>query len=256
MRKKIVAGNWKMNKTLQEGIELAKEVNDKLKTAAASHVTVIIGIPFVHLAEVSKIVDPSVMAVSAQNCAAEAAGAYTGEVSAAMIASAGSKYVILGHSERRSYYGETDGILVKKVARALENRLEIIFCVGEVLAEREAQQHFEVVKSQLSNGLFQLPADDFARVIIAYEPVWAIGTGQTATSGQAQEMHAFIRKTVAEKYGQAVAGQTSILYGGSCNAQNADELFAQPDVDGGLIGGASLKADDFTAIVQARQRHE
>lgn len=255
MRKKIVAGNWKMNKTLQEGIELAKEVNQKVKEAAASQVMVVIGTPFIHLAEVSKIVDPAIVAVSAQNCATEASGAYTGEVSASMIASTGSKYVILGHSERRSYYGETDEILVKKVARALENQLEIIFCVGEVLAEREADKHFEVVKSQLVNGLFNLSAEEFAHVVIAYEPVWAIGTGKTATSNQAQEMHDFIRKTIAEKYGQLLADNTSILYGGSCNPKNADELFSQPDVDGGLIGGASLKADDFTAIVIARQNH-
>lgn len=255
MRKKIVAGNWKMNKTLEEGIGLAKEVNEKVKSAGAKDVTVIIGIPFIHLAEVNKAVDPSLIAVSAQNCATEASGAYTGEVSAAMVASTGSKYVIIGHSERRSYYGETDEILVKKVARALENNLQIIFCVGEILAEREAGQHFEVVKSQLTNGLFNLSSKQFAGVVIAYEPVWAIGTGKTATSAQAEEMHAFIRQTIAEKYGKEAAEQTSILYGGSCNAKNADELFSQPNVDGGLIGGASLKADDFLAIINARQNH-
>ena len=255
MRKKIVAGNWKMNKTLQEGIELAKEVNDKVKTAHADKVTVVIGTPFIHLSEVSKTVNPASIAVAAQNCATETSGAYTGEVSAAMVASTGAKYIILGHSERRSYYGETDEILVKKVERALENKLEIIFCVGEVLAEREADKHFEVVKSQLTNGLFNLPAEQFAHITVAYEPVWAIGTGKTATSAQAEEMHAFIRKTIAEKYNQQVADNTSILYGGSCNAKNADELFSQPDVDGGLIGGASLKADDFLAIITARQNH-
>ena len=255
MRKKIVAGNWKMNKTLQEGIELAKEVNNKVKDADIKNVTVVIGTPFIHLAEINKIVDPNFIAVSAQNCATEASGAYTGEVSAAMIASTGSKYVILGHSERRSYYGENDAILVKKVERALENQLEVIFCVGEVLAEREANKHFEVVKSQLVNGLFSLPAEQFTHIVIAYEPVWAIGTGKTATSTQAEEMHNFIRKTVAEKYGQAVADNTSILYGGSCNAKNADELFSQPNVDGGLIGGAYFKADDFMAIINARQNH-
>ncbi len=255
MRKKVVAGNWKMNKTLQEGIELAKEVNSKVKAAGTKEVTVIIGTPFIHLSEVNKIVDPTVVAVAAQNCATEASGAYTGEISAAMVASTGSKYVILGHSERRSYYGETDEILVKKVQRALENNLEIIFCVGEVLAERESGKHFEVVKSQLENGLFNLPADQFAHVIVAYEPVWAIGTGKTATSAQAEEMHAFIRKTIAGKYNQQVADNTSILYGGSCNAKNADELFSQPDVDGGLIGGASLKAEDFSTIIVARAKH-
>ncbi len=255
MRKKIVAGNWKMNKTLQEGVELAKEVNSKVKAAKATGVTVVIGTPFIHLSEVSKIVDPAFVQVSAQNCATEVSGAYTGEVSAVMIASTGAEYVILGHSERRSYYGETDAILVKKVERALENKLEVIFCVGEVLAERESNKHFEVVKSQLENGLFNLSADQFSHIVIAYEPVWAIGTGKTATSAQAQEMHAFIRGVLAEKYGKEVADNTSILYGGSCNAKNADELFANPDVDGGLIGGASLKADDFLAIINARQNH-
>ncbi len=244
-----------MNKTLQEGIELAKEVNHKVKNLNARNVQVIIGTPFIHLTEVAKIVDPAVIAVSAQNCAAEVSGAYTGEVSAAMVASTGSKYVILGHSERRSYYGETNEILVKKVARALENKLGVIFCVGEVLAEREAGKHFEVVKSQLTQGLFNLSAEEFTHIIIAYEPVWAIGTGKTATPAQAQEMHAFIRKVVAEKYGKEIAENTSILYGGSCNAKNADELFTNPDVDGGLIGGASLKAEDFSIIVEARSKH-
>lgn len=255
MRKKIVAGNWKMNKTLQEGVELAKEVSSKVKAANATNVTVVIGTPFIHLPEVSKIVDPALVQVSAQNCATEVSGAYTGEVSAAMIASTGAGYVILGHSERRSYYGETDAILVKKVERALENKLEVIFCVGEVLAERESDKHFDVVKAQLENGLFNLSADQFSHIVIAYEPVWAIGTGKTATSAQAQEMHAFIRSVLAGKYGKEVADNTSILYGGSCNAKNADELFANPDVDGGLIGGASLKADDFLAIINARQNH-
>lgn len=255
MRKKIVAGNWKMNKTLQEGLELAKEVNSKVKANHAKEVTVVIGTPFIHLSEVSKVVDPDIVAISAQNCATEASGAYTGEVSAVMIASTGSRYVILGHSERRSYYGETDEILAKKVERALENNLEIIFCVGEVLAERENGKHFEVVESQLVNGLFNLTAEQFSHIVIAYEPVWAIGTGKTASSAQAEEMHAFIRKTIAGKYGQEAAEATSILYGGSCNPKNADELFSQPDVDGGLIGGASLKSDDFIAIVKARQNH-
>ena len=255
MRKKIVAGNWKMNKTLQEGIELAKEVNSKVKAANAKDVKVIIGTPFIHLAEVSKMVDPAVIAVSAQNCATEVSGAYTGEVSAAMVASTGSRYVILGHSERRSYYGETSPILVKKVAQALDSKLEIIFCVGEVLEERESEKHFEVVKQQLTDGLFNLTPEQFAHVVIAYEPVWAIGTGKTATPDQAQEMHAFIRSVVAEKYGQAVADETSILYGGSCNAGNADAIFSNPDVDGGLIGGASLKAADFFEIIKARARH-
>ena len=255
MRKKIVAGNWKMNKTLPEGIQLAEEVNEKVKALQVPEVKVILGTPFIHLAEVSKIVDPAIISISAQNCATEASGAYTGEISAAMVASTGSTHVILGHSERRSYYGETDAILVKKVAQALVNQLEIIFCIGKVLAEREAGKHFEVVKSQLENGLFQLSPEEFSHIILAYEPVWAIGTGKTATSAQAQEMHAFIRKVLTEKYGKEIAENTSILYGGSCNAKNADELFANPDVDGGLIGGASLKAEDFSLIIAARAKH-
>lgn len=255
MRKKIVAGNWKMNKTLPEGIQLAEEVNEKVKALQVPEVKVILGTPFIHLAEVSKIVDPAIISISAQNCATEASGAYTGEISAAMVASTGSTHVILGHSERRSYYGETDAILVKKVAQALANQLEIIFCIGEVLAEREAGKHFEVVKSQLENGLFQLSPEEFSHIILAYEPVWAIGTGKTATSAQAQEMHAFIRKVLTEKYGKEIAENTSILYGGSCNAKNADELFSNSDVDGGLIGGASLKAEDFSLIIAARAKH-
>ena len=255
MRKKIVAGNWKMNKTLPEGIQLAEEVNEKVKALQVPEVKVILGTPFIHLAEVSKIVDPAIISISAQNCATEASGAYTGEISAAMVASTGSTHVILGHSERRSYYGETDAILVKKVAQALANQLEIIFCIGEVLAEREAGKHFEVVKSQLENGLFQLSPEEFSHIILAYEPVWAIGTGKTATSAQAQEMHAFIRKVLTEKYGKEIAENTSILYGGSCNAKNPDEMFSNPDVDGGLIGGASLKAEDFSLIIAARAKH-
>ncbi|WP_443901395.1 triose-phosphate isomerase, partial [Odoribacter laneus] len=242
-------------KTLPEGIQLAEEVNEKVKALQVPEVKVILGTPFIHLAEVSKIVDPAIISISAQNCATEASGAYTGEISAAMVASTGSTHVILGHSERRSYYGETDAILVKKVAQALVNQLEIIFCIGEVLAEREAGKHFEVVKSQLENGLFQLSPEEFSHIILAYEPVWAIGTGKTATSAQAQEMHAFIRKVLTEKYGKEIAENTSILYGGSCNAKNADELFANPDVDGGLIGGASLKAEDFSLIIAARAKH-
>ncbi len=253
MRKKIVAGNWKMNKTLQEGVALAQEVNDRVKALAPKNVTVIVGTPFIHLSEVNKVAET--IAVSAQNCATEVSGAYTGEVSAAMVASTGCQYVILGHSERRSYYGETDEILVKKVGRALENSLDIIFCVGEVLAEREAEKHFDVVKAQLTNGLFHLSAEQFAHVVVAYEPVWAIGTGKTATSAQAEEMHKFIRETIATQYGATAANDTTILYGGSCNAKNADELFSQPDVDGGLIGGASLKADDFMDIITARENH-
>lgn len=248
MRKNIVAGNWKMNKTLQEGIALAKEVNNAVANINLA-CDVILGTPFIHLSGIATEVDAKKVSVSAQNCADKVSGAYTGEVSAAMVASTGAKYVILGHSERRAYYGETDAILKEKVKLALENNLTPIFCIGEVLEEREANNHFDVVKSQLENALFDFSVADFGKLVLAYEPVWAIGTGKTATSEQAQEMHAFIRKTIAEKYNNEVAENTSILYGGSCNPSNAKELFANPDVDGGLIGGASLKADDFTAII-------
>ncbi len=250
MRKKIVAGNWKMNKNLQEGLALAKELNEALKGKSVN-CDVVIGTPFVHLASVANAVDTSKIGVAAQNCADKVSGAYTGEVSAEMVASTGAKYVILGHSERRAYYHETPEILKEKVQLALANNLTPIFCIGEVLEERESDKHFEVVKSQISASLFDLSKDDFSKIVLAYEPVWAIGTGKTATAEQAQEMHAFIRKTLAEKYGQEVADNTSILYGGSCNASNAKELFSNPDVDGGLIGGASLGVDKFMPIIEA-----
>ncbi len=250
MRKNIVAGNWKMNKNLQEGLELAKELNEALKGKSVN-CDVIIGTPFVHLASVVEAVDANKISVAAQNCSDKPSGAYTGEVSAEMVASTGVKYVILGHSERRAYYGETPEILKEKVKMAFENKLTPIFCIGEVLEERESEKHFGVVKSQIEASLFDLPAEDFKNIILAYEPVWAIGTGKTATAAQAQEMHAFIRKTLAEKYGEEVANNTSILYGGSCNASNAQELFSNPDVDGGLIGGASLGVDKFMPIIEA-----
>lgn len=250
MRKNIVAGNWKMNKTLQEGIELAKEVNASV-AGITPKCQIVLGTPFIHLTEVVKVVDSSKISVSAQNCADKVSGAYTGEVSAAMVASTGAKYVILGHSERRAYYGETDAILKEKTLLALANNLTPIFCIGEVLSERESGIHFDVVKKQIEDALFNLSADEFGKIVLAYEPVWAIGTGKTATSDQAQEMHAFIRSLLVKKYGEKVANDTTILYGGSCNASNAKELFANPDVDGGLIGGASLKAADFLAIITA-----
>ncbi|MGQ1891516.1 triose-phosphate isomerase [Thermophagus sp. OGC60D27] len=250
MRQNIVAGNWKMNKTLQEGVELAKELQNALQ-AKAPNCRVIIGTPFIHLSEVCKTVDQELIGVAAQNCADHESGAYTGEVSPEMVKSTGASYVILGHSERRAYYHEDNAILKTKVDLALKNGLTPIFCIGEVLEEREANKHFEVVKSQIEEALFHLSADDFKKIILAYEPVWAIGTGKTASPDQAQEIHAFIRKTLAEKYGQNVADEISILYGGSCKPSNAKELFANPDVDGGLIGGASLKADDFMGIIAA-----
>ncbi|NLJ01327.1 MAG: triose-phosphate isomerase [Bacteroidales bacterium] len=250
MRKNIVAGNWKMNKNLQEGLELATELNEALKGKTVN-CDVIIGTPFIHLASVAKAVDLNKIGVAAQNCADKESGAYTGEVSAAMVASTGAQYVILGHSERRAYYGETAETLKEKVKLALANGLTPIFCIGEVLEEREAEKHFDVVKSQVEASLFDLSADDFSKVVLAYEPVWAIGTGKTASPAQAQEMHAFIRATLAEKYGQDIANNTSILYGGSANAGNAKELFSNPDVDGGLIGGASLGVDKFMPIIEA-----
>ena len=250
MRKNIVAGNWKMNKTLQEGIALAKELNEVLANERPN-CDVIICTPFIHLASLTPLVDSAKIGVGAENCADKESGAYTGEVSAAMVASTGAKYVILGHSERRAYYHETPEILKEKVRLALANGLTPIFCVGEVLEEREAGKQNEVVYGQLAGSLFDLTAEEFSRLIIAYEPVWAIGTGKTATAAQAQEIHAYIRSVIAEKYGKDVADNTSILYGGSCKASNARELFANPDVDGGLIGGASLKAADFKGIIDA-----
>ena len=250
MRKNIVAGNWKMNKNLQEGIELATALNEALKNKTVN-CDVVIGTPFIHLASVVNSIDTNKIGVAAQNCADKESGAYTGEVSAAMVASTGAGYVILGHSERRAYYHETPEILKEKLKLALANGLTPIFCIGEVLEEREAGNHFEVVKSQVEESLFELSPEDFSRIVLAYEPVWAIGTGKTATAAQAQEMHAFIRKTLEGKYGQEIADNTSILYGGSANAGNAKELFSNPDVDGGLIGGASLGVDKFMPIIEA-----
>ena len=250
MRKNIVAGNWKMNKTLQEGLELAKGLDAALK-GKKLNCDVIIGTPFIHLASVAAAIDTKVIAVSAENCADKESGAFTGEVSAAMVKSTGAEYVILGHSERREYYHETPEILKEKVLLALKNGLKVIFCIGESLAEREANKQNEVVKAELEGSVFNLSAEDFSKIIIAYEPIWAIGTGKTATSDQAEEIHAYIRSVIADKYGKEVAENISILYGGSCKASNAPELFAKPDIDGGLIGGASLKAADFKGIIDA-----
>ena len=250
MRKKIVAGNWKMNKTLQEGVALATELKDIL-AADKPNCEVIIGTPFIHLATVSELLKDSVIAVSAENCANKESGAYTGEVSAAMVKSTGAEYVILGHSERREYYAETPEILKEKVDLALANGLKVIFCIGESLAQREAGEQEAVCKAELAGSVFHLTAEQWANVVIAYEPIWAIGTGKTATAEQAEEIHAYIRSCVAEVYGAEVADATSILYGGSCKASNAPELFAKSDIDGGLIGGASLKAADFKGIIDA-----
>ena len=250
MAKKIVAGNWKMNKNLQEGIELAKGLNEAL-AADKPNCEVVICTPFIHLAKVSDIINHDVIKLGAENCADKASGAYTGEVSAEMVKSTGAEYVILGHSERREYYNETPEILKEKVDLALANGLKILFCIGESLEQREANEQNAVVKAELEGSVFHLTAEQFSNIVIAYEPIWAIGTGKTATADQAEEIHAYIRSVVAEKYGAEVAANTSILYGGSCKASNAPELFAKPDIDGGLIGGASLKVDDFKGIIDA-----
>lgn len=248
MRKKIVAGNWKMNKNLQEGVALAKELTEVVKNPNCG---VIICTPFIHLASVAEVIKGSAIELGAENCADKASGAYTGEVSAEMVKSTGAEYVILGHSERREYYKETPEILKEKVQLALANGLKVIFCIGETLEEREANKQNEVVKAELAGSVFNLTAEEWKNIVIAYEPIWAIGTGKTATAEQAEEIHAYIRSAVAEVYGQEIADETTILYGGSCKASNAPELFAKPDIDGGLIGGASLKAADFKGIIDA-----
>ena len=250
MRKKIVAGNWKMNLNLQEGIALAKEINEAM-TAEKPNCDVVICTPFIHLASVAKELNASLVGLGAENCADKEKGAYTGEVSAEMVKSTGAQYVILGHSERRQYYGETAEILKEKVLLALKNGLKVIFCCGETLEERESNRQNAVVKAELEGSVFNLSAEEWKNIILAYEPIWAIGTGKTATSDQAEEMLCYIRSIVAEKYGKEVAEETSILYGGSCKASNAPELFSKPNIDGGLIGGASLKAADFKGIIDA-----
>ena len=250
MRKKIVAGNWKMNMNLQDGIALAKELNETLK-ADKPNCGVVICTPFIHLASIAQFLDQDIIGLGAENCADKEKGAFTGEVSAEMVKSTGAQYVILGHSERREYYKETPEILKEKVLLAQKNDLKVIFCIGESLEEREAGKQNEVVKAELEGSVFNLSEADFRKIVIAYEPIWAIGTGKTATAEQAEEIHAYIRSIIAEKYGQAVADDTTILYGGSCKASNAPELFAKPDIDGGLIGGASLKAADFKGIIDA-----
>jgi len=250
MRKKIVAGNWKMNMDYSTGITLAEGIRDYF-TNKPPVCEVVICSPFIHLASLQNLLKGSIIKYGAQNCHQEESGAYTGEISAAMIKSTGAAYVIIGHSERRTYFGENDSLLNSKTRTALASGLKVIFCCGEVLAEREKEIHFEVVKRQLTDGLFNLTEEQMKDIVIAYEPVWAIGTGLTATPGQAQEMHGFIREKLAARYGSKIAGDTTILYGGSCKASNAAELFSMPDVDGGLIGGASLKKDEFCAIAEA-----
>ncbi len=248
MRKKIVAGNWKMNTLLKDGMELAKAV-EKLEKEKQSDALVIIAPPYTHLSRVNDLIDG--VKLSAQNCASEESGAYTGEISPDMLISVGVEYVILGHSERRSYYHEGNELLNKKTKLVLSKGLKPIFCCGEVLEEREGGKHFDVIREQLSVGLAGLTQEDMSNVVIAYEPVWAIGTGVVASPDQAQEMHKFIRDLLVELFDKDVAENMSILYGGSCKPSNASELFSNPDVDGGLIGGAALKAEDFMGIVNA-----
>ncbi|GIZ15116.1 triose-phosphate isomerase [Capnocytophaga catalasegens] len=248
MRKKIVAGNWKMNNDLVQSEALIAELLTKLPQTTAE---VMIAPTFVNLATAVQKTKASKVEVIAQNMHFAENGAYTGEISAQMLASIGVKTTILGHSERREYFNETDEALTKKVDTALKHKMRVVFCIGEKLAERKANKHFDVVKEQIEKALFHLSAQAWQSVILAYEPVWAIGTGETATPEQAQEMHAFIRKIIADKYGNEVAQNVSILYGGSANPKNAKDIFAQKDVDGGLIGGASLKADDFVAVISA-----
>lgn len=253
MRKNIVAGNWKMNTTLAEGVGLAKDVNEALKGVDAK-CDVIVCVPFTHLASVAAVIDQKKLGLGAENCADHVKGAYTGEVSAPMVASTGATYVILGHSERRQYYGETSEILKTKVNLALAENLTPIFCIGEVLEERENGTFLDVVTKQIQDALFDLSAEDFSKLILAYEPVWAIGTGVTATADQADEGNSFVRAAIAEAYGADVAETVTIQYGGSMNAKNADELTSKVNVDGGLIGGASLKAQDFSVIVKAASK--
>lgn len=249
MRKNIVAGNWKMNTTLEEGVELANQINTLLKGKEVK-CDVVACVPFTHLTSVNAVLEPELVKLGAENCSEHEKGAYTGEVSAAMVKSTGAAYVILGHSERRQYFGENNAQLLAKTRLALANDLIPIFCVGEVLEERENGTYNDVVAGQVE-ALFELSAEDFKKIVIAYEPVWAIGTGKTATADQAQDMHAHIRQTIAAKYGQDLADEISILYGGSCKPSNAPEIFAKADVDGGLIGGAALDAESFLGIIES-----
>ncbi|CAL2075679.1 triose-phosphate isomerase [Tenacibaculum sp. 190524A05c] len=251
MRKKIVAGNWKMNNNLSETNELIAGLKNEMNSITLENTRVVIAPSFVNLQQAVVETKESSIEVSAQNLHQAKNGAYTGEISADMLASIGVDIVILGHSERRAYFNETDESLAEKVTTAIENGFDVIFCFGEQLEEREAENHFNVVESQLKNALFELSADAFDKIILAYEPVWAIGTGKTASADQAQEMHAFIRSLLAKAYNTELADSVSILYGGSVKPANAKEIFSKPDVDGGLIGGASLKAKDFSEIVKS-----
>ncbi len=251
MRSKIVAGNWKMNNDKNETKILIKELKESLKELKLKNTRVIIAPTAVFLQRTAKKVEKSKLEVAAQNMHQEESGAYTGEIAASMLKSIDVDTVILGHSERREYFGENDALLAQKVDQALKHKLEVIFCFGEKLEDRKSENHFQVVKSQIKNALFHLNSDDWKHIILAYEPVWAIGTGETASPEQAQEMHAYVRELVAERYISDVSEKVSILYGGSVKPANAEEIFSKEDVDGGLIGGAALKVDDFMAIIKA-----
>ena len=252
MRKKIVAGNWKMNKTLEEGKSLTSEIVNMVKDELRDDVQVVLCPPFINLTSVYNLIkDAPQIALGAQNCNEHASGAYTGEISAEMLSAAHATYVIIGHSERREYYHESNELLAKKINAALEHDLTPVFCCGEPLQIREQGTQDDYVKQQIQASLFHLSPDAFSQVVIAYEPIWAIGTGKTATADQVQEIHAVIRKELLEKYGEELANNTSILYGGSVKPDNAVELFACMDVDGGLIGGASLKSRDFVDIAKS-----
>ncbi len=250
MRKYIVAGNWKMNTSVEEGKQLAQSLVNNTPELASNH-KVILTPPFLHLSTVKETIEGSHLDLAAQNCHSENSGAYTGEVSPKMLADFGLNYVILGHSERRSYFGETAIVLKHKVDQALTNALEVIFCIGESLEQRESGDFKTILLNQLKESVFHLNAEDFKNVILAYEPVWAIGTGVTASAEQAEEVHAFLREELAKQYSNDTAEATTILYGGSCKPSNANEIFAKPNVDGGLIGGAALKSEDFIGIIDA-----
>jgi len=250
MRKKIVAGNWKMNTSLNEGLQLSKEINLMAADIKNKNISIAISPPYTHLYEIKKNLGNNII-LTAQNCSYEEKGAFTGEISPQMLKSVGCKAIIIGHSERRKYFQETNAELAKKVSLCLKYELTPIFCCGEELKDRESNNHFNIVKNQIKEALFYLDKDNMKKIIIAYEPVWAIGTGVTASPDQAQEMHAYIRDLIKEQYGEAISGSLSILYGGSCKADNAESLFSMPDVDGGLIGGASLKAKDFIDIINS-----
>lgn len=251
MRKNIVAGNWKMNLDYERGLSLFSEIVNMVKDEVVGDQEVIVCSPAIHLHSVAKLANPvGNVAIGAQNIHQAESGAYTGEISGAQVKSTGADYVILGHSERRAYFAEDDALLAQKVDAALSNSLKPIFCIGETKDEREGEKVFDVIKAQLEKGVFHLSSEEFGKVVLAYEPVWAIGTGLTASPEQAQEVHAFIRETIAKQYTQKIADATTILYGGSCNPGNAQDLFSQEDIDGGLIGGASLKSRDFMEIVK------